>query len=77
MLELPTGGLADVLGRRPVLAASAAVSVVALVVMALAHSVWPFLVASVLKGVARALSSGPPRRGTSTPCTPGTARPPT
>ncbi|MFG1866227.1 MFS transporter [Microbispora bryophytorum] len=59
VLELPTGGLADVLGRRPVLAASAVVSVVALVVMALAHSMWPFLVASVLKGVARALSSGP------------------
>ncbi|MBB2746821.1 UNVERIFIED_ORG: hypothetical protein FHR35_006689 [Microbispora rosea subsp. rosea] len=59
VLELPTGGLADVLGRRPVLAASAVVSAAALVVMALAHSVWPFLVASVLKGVARALSSGP------------------
>ncbi|WP_079316306.1 MFS transporter [Microbispora sp. GKU 823] len=59
VLELPTGGLADVLGRRPVLAASAVVSVAGLVVMALAHSVWPFLVASVLKGVARALSSGP------------------
>ncbi|MEU6431453.1 MFS transporter [Microbispora sp. NPDC046973] len=59
VLELPTGGLADIVGRRPVLAASAVVGVAGLAVMAMAHSVWPFLVASVLKGVARALSSGP------------------
>lgn len=59
VLELPTGGLADVLGRRAVLAASAAVGVVALVVLALAQDAWSFLAASVLKGVARALSSGP------------------
>ncbi|MEN3539700.1 MFS transporter [Microbispora sp. ZYX-F-249] len=59
VLELPTGGLADVLGRRAVLAASAVVAVAALAVMALAHSAWAFLIASVLKGVSRALSSGP------------------
>ncbi|WP_083501973.1 MFS transporter [Sphaerimonospora mesophila] len=59
VMELPTGGLADVIGRRVVLAVAAAVNVVGLVTMALADSVWPFLVASVLKGVARALSSGP------------------
>ncbi|WP_433497781.1 MFS transporter [Sphaerimonospora sp. CA-214678] len=59
VLELPTGGLADVIGRRAVLAVSAAVNVVGLVTMALAGSFWPFLAASMLKGVARALSSGP------------------
>ncbi|GIH44274.1 hypothetical protein Mco01_72740 [Microbispora corallina] len=59
VLELPTGGLADVLGRRAVLAASAATSVVALVVLATATTAWLFLVSSLLKGVARALSSGP------------------
>jgi MFS family permease len=59
VLELPTGGLADVLGRRTVLATSAAVSVVALGVMAMATTVWAFFFASLLKGVARALSSGP------------------
>ncbi|ETK31967.1 MFS transporter, partial [Microbispora sp. ATCC PTA-5024] len=59
VLELPTGGLADVLGRRAVLAASAATSVAALVVMATATTAWLFLVSSLLKGVARALSSGP------------------
>ncbi|GII79339.1 hypothetical protein Sru01_43210 [Sphaerisporangium rufum] len=59
VLELPTGGLADVLGRRVVLAASALVSVAALTTLALATSWWMFAAASVLKGVARALSSGP------------------
>ncbi|WP_214409425.1 MFS transporter [Sphaerisporangium fuscum] len=59
VLELPTGGLADVAGRRVVLATSALFSVTALGLMAVASSFWPFVLASVLKGVARALSSGP------------------
>ncbi|GAA3838877.1 hypothetical protein GCM10022226_71420 [Sphaerisporangium flaviroseum] len=59
VLELPTGGLADVVGRRLVLAASALFSVAALTLMAFATSMWPFVIASVLKGFARALSSGP------------------
>ncbi|GAA1277338.1 hypothetical protein Psi02_75940 [Planotetraspora silvatica] len=58
-LELPTGGLADVIGRRTVLAASAVFSVAGLTMTALAGSAWMFLIASLLKGVARALSSGP------------------
>ncbi|MGP3917444.1 MFS transporter [Nonomuraea sp. 10N515B] len=58
-LELPTGGLADVVGRRVVLAASAAFLAVALVLMSVATTFWMFLVSGVLKGVARALSSGP------------------
>ncbi|MCG5214301.1 MFS transporter [Streptosporangium sp. KLBMP 9127] len=58
-LELPTGGLADVLSRRVVLAASAAFGLVGLAVMAFSVAPWQFLVASVLKGVSRALSSGP------------------
>ncbi|MFC4536065.1 MFS transporter [Sphaerisporangium dianthi] len=59
VLELPTGGLADVLGRRVVLAASALFSVVAMSLMAVAGSFWAFVVVAVFKGVARALSSGP------------------
>ncbi|MFI6741299.1 MFS transporter [Nonomuraea sp. NPDC050451] len=58
-LELPTGGLADVLGRRVVLALSAAFTVAALVLLAVSTTFWMFLVSGVLKGVARALSSGP------------------
>jgi hypothetical protein len=58
-LELPTGGLADVAGRRAVLAASALFSVAGLALMAVATSVWPFVVAALFKGVARALSTRP------------------
>lgn len=59
VLELPTGGLADVIGRRMVLATSAAVSVVAMTAMAFSTALWMFVATGVLKGVARALSSGP------------------
>ncbi|WP_043624380.1 MFS transporter [Nonomuraea candida] len=58
-LELPTGGLADVVGRRVVLAASAAFTVVGLALMSVSTTFWMFLAGCVLKGVARALSSGP------------------
>ncbi|WP_433236052.1 MFS transporter [Streptosporangium sp. CA-135522] len=58
-LELPTGGLADVLGRRAVLAASAAFGLAGLAMLAFATTVWQFLAALSLKGVARALASGP------------------
>ncbi|GAA1848575.1 MFS transporter [Asanoa iriomotensis] len=58
-LELPTGGLADVIGRRTVLAASAVASFAGLALLALADSFWLFAASAVLRGVARALSSGP------------------
>ncbi|TDD16914.1 MFS transporter [Nonomuraea diastatica] len=58
-LELPTGGLADVLGRRVVLAASAVFTVAGLALMSVSTTLGMFMVGSVLKGVARALSSGP------------------
>jgi hypothetical protein len=58
-LELPTGGLADVVGRRMVLAASAVFTALGLALMSVSTAFWMFLVTGVLKGVARALSSGP------------------
>ncbi|MFB4285118.1 MFS transporter [Nonomuraea sp. MTCD27] len=58
-LELPTGGLADVVGRRVVLAASAAFTVAGLALISVSTAFWMFLVSGVFKGVARALSSGP------------------
>ncbi|MGR6914848.1 MFS transporter [[Actinomadura] parvosata] len=58
-LELPTGGLADVVGRRMVLAASAAFTVAGLALMSVSTTFWMFLLSGVFKGVARALSSGP------------------
>lgn len=59
VLELPTSGLADALGRRPVYLASAAVGVAAGLGYAVAQSFWAFVVAGALTGVFRALDSGP------------------
>ncbi|MFE8959827.1 MFS transporter [Streptomyces iakyrus] len=57
-LELPTGGLSDVLGRRPVLAAAGGLGVVAFVLIGLGTSAWPLTAGMVLMGVARSLASG-------------------
>ncbi|MEV3993527.1 MFS transporter [Streptomyces sp. NPDC049837] len=59
VMELPTGGLSDVVGRRPVLAAAGLLNLCALTVMALGTTVWALTVAMVLMGTGRALSSGP------------------
>ncbi len=58
-LELPTGGLTDAWGRRPVLVLASVIGVVATTVYVLAHSFAWFCVASALMGVFRALDSGP------------------
>lgn len=58
-LELPTGGLADVIGRRGVLAVSAVFGAASLVWVAVATTGWEFIVIVVLRAIARALSSGP------------------
>lgn len=57
-LELPTGALADTLGRRPVLAASGVLAVVAAVLFLLADSFALFAVSLLLQGVFRVLDSG-------------------
>lgn len=59
LLELPTGGLADVIGRRPVMIASAAASLAGLLLLGLSESLWLLALSGVLRGVARALGSGP------------------
>ena len=58
-LELPTGGLSDALGRRPVLLAAGVVQLSSLVIFAVAGSVALFLLAFLLAGIYRALDSGP------------------
>ncbi|MEV7633503.1 MFS transporter [Microbacterium sp. NPDC089318] len=58
-LELPTGGLADAIGRRPLLLAGAALAVASTCVFVAAESFSVFAVALVLQGVFRALDSGP------------------
>ncbi len=59
ILELPTGGLADLVGRRTVLTVSAATTVSAYAVFLLAGDLAGFALAFVLLGASRALDSGP------------------
>jgi Major Facilitator Superfamily len=59
LLELPTGGLADAVGRRPVLVASSVLSVVVFASMLVADGLGPWIAIKVLAGAARALDSGP------------------
>lgn len=59
LLELPTGGLADALGRRPVLLAATALDIVATVLVLAAHSPLAYMAAMGVEGVYRALESGP------------------
>lgn len=57
-LELPTGGLSDVLGRRPVLAAAGALNLVAFALVGVGTTAWLLTAGMVLMGAARALASG-------------------
>ena len=58
-LELPTGGLSDALGRRPVLLMAGVVNLASLAVLALADTFVLFMAVYLLQGVYRALDSGP------------------
>jgi MFS transporter, DHA1 family, tetracycline resistance protein len=59
VLELPTGGLTDALGRRPVLITAGLFNLTATVLLAVAHSVPAFALYWLLQGIYRALDSGP------------------
>lgn len=59
LLELPTGGLADVIGRRTVLALAELVTIAAMLVIAVGQTVPVLLAGTMLAGVGRALGSGP------------------
>lgn len=58
-LELPTGGLADSWGRRPVLVLSGVLAAASFGVLFVADTVAAFVVAAALQGIHRALDSGP------------------
>lgn len=59
VLELPTSGFADALGRRPVLIAAAVANVASMAAFLVADSFAGFVVVAVLMGIFRALDSGP------------------
>ncbi len=58
-LELPTGGVADAIGRRPVLLAASVVALGSGLIYVTAHTFGAFVVALLLQGLFRALDSGP------------------
>jgi MFS family permease len=59
LLELPTGGLADAVGHRPVLVLSGLLGTAALLLMTVADDVGLFALAWAVLGAGRALDSGP------------------
>ncbi|MFC9175436.1 MULTISPECIES: MFS transporter [unclassified Streptomyces] len=58
-MELPTGGLSDVIGRRAVLATAGLLNCTAFTLFGLAGAAWAITLGMALMGCARALSSGP------------------
>lgn len=58
-LELPTGGLADAIGRRPLLIVSGVLAVGSTALMIVAQGFGMFALALIVQGVFRALDSGP------------------
>ena len=58
-LELPTGGFADSIGRRPVQAVAVVVGMASMAVLLVADSLALFALVFALQGVFRALDSGP------------------
>lgn len=59
LLEMPTGGLADTVGTRPVLVLAIGVDLVGTVPLLVGGPVWSLLGAAALLGCGRALASGP------------------
>ena len=59
VLELPTGGLADAIGRRPVLVVSGVLQIGGMLLLAAATNLLMFMAAFALVGAGRALDSGP------------------
>ncbi|MGW0435106.1 MFS transporter [Micromonospora sp. NPDC003197] len=59
VLELPTAGLADALGRKPLLIAAAVINLASLALFSVAQTVGFFLAVFILQGIYRALDSGP------------------
>ena len=59
LLELPTGGLSDAIGRRPVLLVASTFSIGSVSLFVVADSLVLLLIVFALQGVYRALESGP------------------
>ena len=60
LLEVPTGGLADTIGRRRVTLIAVGITLISQLVLVSAFSFWQFLMFAALGGAGRALISGAP-----------------
>ena len=58
ILEVPTGVLADLLGKKKTLLISRLFYVVEIFIIAFFNGFWPFLIAKVISGIGVSLSSG-------------------
>lgn len=58
-LELPTSGLADAIGRKPLYVIASAFNVISLGILLIADNVWLFATSMIAMGIFRALESGP------------------
>ena len=58
VLEVPSGVVADILGKKNTLLIARSLYVIELAVLAFANGFWPFLFAKVISGVGTSLSSG-------------------
>jgi MFS family permease len=59
LLELPTGGLADAIGRRPLLLVATTFALISTIVLIFADSLVAFALSFAFQGIYRALESGP------------------
>ncbi len=58
LLEIPTGVIADLLGKKKTLIISRCMYVIEIAILAFFNGFWPFLIAKIISGVGVSLSSG-------------------
>ncbi|MBI3334433.1 MFS transporter [Candidatus Pacearchaeota archaeon] len=58
VLEIPTGVLADLLGRKKTLLISRFMYIIEIVILAFFNGFWPFLIAKIISGIGVSMSSG-------------------
>jgi MFS family permease len=58
LLEIPTGVLADIIGKKKTLLLSRAMYLIEVLILAFFNGFWPFLIAKIISGIGVSLSSG-------------------
>ena len=58
LLEIPSGVIADILGKKKTLLISRFIYIIEITILAFFNSFWPFLIAKIISGIGVSLSSG-------------------